>query len=192
MPAPELALMLHVAMEIEEPIVAYSRQTGEGFRVLLPALSRFMGRSEAQARLAEERGEAWCESCWCAEERRHAPAFARLIERVLAGDLDGLAHAGLPGSVDDRQTRRRIRRVASGPLRIALTGRLRHHQIALNRYELARPGEAGPSDDGRHVSAARKTRLMPNASRRYALPLGVRDPGSEPGSACCGRRRGRA
>ena len=71
MAAPELALMLHVAMEIEEPIVAYSRQTGEGFRVLLPALSRFMGRSKAQARLAEERGEAWCESCWCAEERRH-------------------------------------------------------------------------------------------------------------------------
>ena len=351
MAAPELALMLHVAMEIEEPIVAYSRQTGEGFRVLLPALSRFMGRSKAQARLAEERGDAWCESCWCAEERRHAPAFARLIERltgmtprrdnpnvpipvspderealkllagressewnassvyvvlaahatgdlhtvirnvardeikhlailsaldrylrgprpwgrlaeliataraqyrshqgrrsagdyigtnrisafevivahllaerrirrwlaslplhaltavfetpsapapigedapspgldagdgdalraagerrrelaywapgpraaaiaqraweaasadaierVMAGDLDGLAHAGLPGSVDDRQTRRRIRRIASGPLRIALTGCLRHRQIALNRHELARPG----------------------------------------------------
>jgi hypothetical protein len=347
MPASELALMLHVAMEIEAPIAAYSRQTGEGFRVLLPALSRFMGRSEAQARLAEERGEAWCESCWCAEERRHAPASARLIERltgmtpqrdnpnvpipvspderealkllagressewnassvyvvlaahatgelhtvirnvardeikhlailsaldryllgprpwgrfadliataraqyrghqrrrsagdyigtnrisavevivahllaerrirgwlaslplhaltavfepppapigedarspgldtedgdalraagkrrrelahwapgsraaaiaqraweaaaadtidrVMVDDLDGLAHAGLPGSGDDRQTRRRIRRVASGPLRVALTGRLRQRQIALNRYVQAR------------------------------------------------------
>ena len=82
MPAPEFALMLHVAMEIEEPIVAYSRQTGEGFRLLLPALSRFMGKSEDEARHAEEHGEAWCESVWCAEERRHASTFARLIVRI--------------------------------------------------------------------------------------------------------------
>ena len=82
MPAPEFALMLHVAMEIEEPIVAYSRQAGEGFRLLLPALSRFMGKSQDEARHADEHGEAWCESVWCAEERRHASTFARLIERI--------------------------------------------------------------------------------------------------------------
>jgi hypothetical protein len=73
-------------------------------------------------------------------QRAWEAASADAIERVMAEDFDGLAHAGLPGSVDDRQTRRRIRRVASSPLRIALIGRLRHRQIALNRYELARPG----------------------------------------------------
>jgi hypothetical protein len=74
--------MVHVAMEIEAPIQAYSRQTGEGFRLLLPGLGRFMGRNHAQAGHAEEQGSAWCESCWCAEERRHAATFARVIERL--------------------------------------------------------------------------------------------------------------
>jgi len=89
MPVSEFALMLHVAMEIEAPIQAYSRQTGEGFRLLLPGLARFMGRNQAQAGYAEEQGDAWCESCWCAEERRHATTFARVIER-----LTGLAPIG--------------------------------------------------------------------------------------------------
>ena len=57
MPASEFALMLHVAMEIEAPIEAYSRQTGEGFRLLLPGLGRFMGKNEAQARQADRAGQ---------------------------------------------------------------------------------------------------------------------------------------
>ena len=36
----EMALMLNMAMEDEEPIPAYPRQSGEGFRFLLPTLGR--------------------------------------------------------------------------------------------------------------------------------------------------------
>jgi hypothetical protein len=82
MPARELALMMHVAMEIEDPIHDYSDQNGEGFRMLLPTLGRFTGRNEEQARYAADHGLAWCESPWCAEERRHANTFARIIERL--------------------------------------------------------------------------------------------------------------
>ena len=82
MSAIEFAFMLHVAMEIEEPTALYTRQTGEGFRILLPALGRFMGQANAEARATAERNGPWCVSPWCAEERRHAPALARLIERL--------------------------------------------------------------------------------------------------------------
>jgi hypothetical protein len=82
MPASEFALMVHVAMEIEAPIQAYSGQTGEGFRLLLPGLGRFMGRNQAQAQHADAAGDTWCESCWCAEERRHSATFARVIARI--------------------------------------------------------------------------------------------------------------
>ena len=78
----EMAFMLHVAMEIEDPIHEYSRQNGEGFRLLLPSLGRFMGRNEAEAAYAAEHGLPWCESPWCAEERRHGNAFAKAIERL--------------------------------------------------------------------------------------------------------------
>jgi hypothetical protein len=84
LPVGELALMFGVAMEIEEPILEYSRENGEGFRALLPALARFMGRNRDEAAEAEAQGRPWCESPWCAEERRHANTFARLIERLTA------------------------------------------------------------------------------------------------------------
>jgi hypothetical protein len=78
----EMASMLHVSMEIEEPILDYSRQNGEGFRFLLPNLARFMGMNREQAAYAEAHGLPWCESPWCAEERRHANTFAKMIERL--------------------------------------------------------------------------------------------------------------
>jgi hypothetical protein len=79
----EMALMLNMAMEDEEPIPAYTRQSGEGFRFLLPTLGRFMGKNEEQARYETERGVAWCEGAWCAEERRHSNTLARVIERLM-------------------------------------------------------------------------------------------------------------
>jgi len=79
----EMAFMMNVAMENEDPIMEYTRQNGEGFRFLLPALGRFMGKNEEQARYAAEHGIPWCESAWCAEERRHSNAFARIIERLV-------------------------------------------------------------------------------------------------------------
>ncbi len=79
----EMALMLNMAMEDEEPIPAYTRQSGEGFRFLLPTLGRFMGKNEEQARYGAEHGVAWCEGAWCAEERRHSNTLARVIERLL-------------------------------------------------------------------------------------------------------------
>jgi hypothetical protein len=79
----EMAFMLNVAMESEDPIMEYTRQNGEGFRFLLPTLGRFMGKNEEQARYAAEHGVPWCESAWCAEERRHSNAFARIIERLV-------------------------------------------------------------------------------------------------------------
>jgi hypothetical protein len=82
MSADELAFMMRVAMEIEDPIVEYSQQNGEGFRLLLPALGRFMGRNDAEAAHAREQGLPWCESPWCAEERRHGNLFAKLVERL--------------------------------------------------------------------------------------------------------------
>ncbi len=42
-----------------------------------------MGKNEAQAKYAAEHGLPWCESAWCAEERRHSNAFARIIERLV-------------------------------------------------------------------------------------------------------------
>lgn len=83
-PAGELAFMMHVAMEIEDPIVEYSQQNGEGFRLLLPNLGRFMGRNDEESAYAKQHGLAWCESPWCAEERRHGNLFAKLIERIAA------------------------------------------------------------------------------------------------------------
>ncbi len=74
----EMALMLNMAMEDEEPIPAYTRQSGEGFRFLLPPLGRFMGKNEEQARSGAEQGVAWCEGPWCAEERRHSNTLARI------------------------------------------------------------------------------------------------------------------
>lgn len=78
----EMAYMMHVAMEIEDPIVEYSHQNGEGFRFLLPGLARFMGKNQEEAAYARAHGVRWCESAWCAEERRHGNAFAKAIERV--------------------------------------------------------------------------------------------------------------
>jgi hypothetical protein len=79
----EMALMLNMAMEDEEPILEYTQQSGEGFRFLLPALGRFMGKSEEQARYTAEHNVAWCEGPWCAEERRHSNTLARIIERLM-------------------------------------------------------------------------------------------------------------
>lgn len=104
----EMALMLNMAMEDEEPIPEYSHQSGEGFRFLLPSLARFMGRNQEQAELAARQGLPWCESAWCAEERRHSNTLARIIERLMkkpprrdnpnkpmvvtAGEQDALQH----------------------------------------------------------------------------------------------------
>ena len=79
----EMALMLNMAMEDEEPIPEYTRQSGEGFRFLLPTLGRFMGKNEEQSRYGVEQGLAWCEGAWCAEERRHSNTLARVIERLM-------------------------------------------------------------------------------------------------------------
>jgi len=78
----EMAMMMYIAMEDEDPILEYTEQSGEGFRFLLPALGRFMGKNEEQARYGREHGIPWCEGAWCAEERRHSNAFARIIERL--------------------------------------------------------------------------------------------------------------
>jgi hypothetical protein len=79
----EMALMLNIAMEDEEPILEYSQQSGEGFRFLLPTLGRYMGKNDEQARFAAEHGLQWCEGAWCAEERRHSNTLARIIERLM-------------------------------------------------------------------------------------------------------------
>jgi len=79
----EMALMLNMAMEDEEPIPEYSYQSGEGFRFLLPTLARYMGKHQEQARFAAENGLQWCEGAWCAEERRHSNTLARIIERLM-------------------------------------------------------------------------------------------------------------
>ena len=79
----EMAFMMNFAMESEEPIMDYTQQSGEGFRFLLPALGRFMGKNEEQARYSAEHRLPWCESAWCAEERRHSNAFARMIARLV-------------------------------------------------------------------------------------------------------------
>lgn len=79
----EIAGMMAVAMEIEEPIESYSANNGEGFRILLPSLARFMGKNRDELEEARRLGKPWCESPWCAEERRHANAFFRILERIM-------------------------------------------------------------------------------------------------------------
>lgn len=78
----EMVFMMRVAMEIEDPILEYSHSNAEGFRRLLPMLGRFMGRNDAEAAYAAAHGLPWCESPWCAEERRHGSVFAKAIERL--------------------------------------------------------------------------------------------------------------
>ena len=78
----EMAMLSHIAMENEEPILEYTHQSGEGFRFLLPTLGRFMGTNAEQARYAAEHRLTWCEGAWCAEERRHSNTLARIIERL--------------------------------------------------------------------------------------------------------------
>ncbi len=82
LPVWEMAMMMYIAMEDEDPILEYTEQSGEGFRFLLPNLGRFMGKNEDQARYGAKHGIPWCEGAWCAEERRHSNAFARIIERL--------------------------------------------------------------------------------------------------------------
>jgi hypothetical protein len=79
----ELTFMMNFAMENEDPIFEYTHQSAEGFRFLLPGLGRFMGKNEDQARYSTQHNLPWCESAWCAEERRHSNAFARMIERLV-------------------------------------------------------------------------------------------------------------
>src|SRR5260370_15429910 len=79
----EMAFMMNVAMENEDPIMEYTVQNGEGFRFLLPTLGRFMGKNEQQAKYAAEHGLPWWESARWAEDRRHRNAFARIIERLV-------------------------------------------------------------------------------------------------------------
>ncbi|MCA8952991.1 MAG: ferritin-like domain-containing protein [Planctomycetes bacterium] len=85
-PMRHLAAMLRVAIEIEAPIRTYSLESGEGFRLLLPTLSRFMGmtrqRAAAVVAAAAKGREVWCESPWCMEESRHGAMFARILSRL--------------------------------------------------------------------------------------------------------------
>ncbi len=79
----ELAFMMNFAMENEDPIFEYTHQSGEGFRFLLPGVGRFMGKNQEQASYSARHKLPWCESAWCAEERRHSNTFARMIERLV-------------------------------------------------------------------------------------------------------------
>ncbi|MDB5039013.1 MAG: hypothetical protein JWQ35_2541 [Bacteriovoracaceae bacterium] len=78
----DLAAVMKVAMEIEDPIAGYSAESGRGFRFLLPTLGRFMGKNEEQRNYAKEHRIAWCESPWCREEDRHADGFESMIEKI--------------------------------------------------------------------------------------------------------------
>src|SRR3954467_4194610 len=40
----DMGEMVRVAMEIEDPVLEYSLESGEGFRHILPNLGRFMGK----------------------------------------------------------------------------------------------------------------------------------------------------
>ncbi len=84
-----MAAVMSIAREVEDPILGYTHQSGQGYRFLLPNLGRFMGKNEEQARYAEENHLPWCESPWCAEERRHGPAFARMIEQLTRTTIAG-------------------------------------------------------------------------------------------------------
>lgn len=99
----EMTFMMQVSMEIEDPIVEYSHQNGEGFRFLLPSLARFMGKNQAEADYARAHGISWCESAWCAEERRHGNAFAKAIER-LTGQAPSRANPNQPRALTADET----------------------------------------------------------------------------------------
>lgn len=75
--------IMRTAMEIEDPILGYSWESGKGFRFLLPLLGRFMGKNEEQVEYTKKTDKRkWCESAWCEEEKRHGNALARMIEAV--------------------------------------------------------------------------------------------------------------
>lgn len=78
----DVAAVMHVAIEAEDPIEQYSGESGEALRLLLPSLARFMGRAEEHRRYAREHGLPWCSSSWCEEEKRHAPMFAQIVSRL--------------------------------------------------------------------------------------------------------------
>ena len=78
----EFAAILQAAIEIEDPILNYSKESGTAFAAVLPNLGRFMGKTDEQMRKAQAEERNWCESPWCAEEKRHGNALARVKEQI--------------------------------------------------------------------------------------------------------------
>ncbi len=85
----EFLAVLQVGMEIEVPILDYSRESGKAFHILLPSLGRFMGRNPHEEAKALEEAKAQgkelrCDRTtpWCREEDRHGDMWKRLIEKL--------------------------------------------------------------------------------------------------------------
>jgi len=82
----ELVEYMRVAMEIEDPIEDYSRQSGASLRFILPNFARFMGSPQERYDYLDANGiTRVCESAWCQEERRHGNAFSQAIT-MLTGE----------------------------------------------------------------------------------------------------------
>jgi hypothetical protein len=125
----------------------------------LPELAAFTPSPKRQAEIEEtsRRGRAmrlglvrWHSKCGteALAQRRFEEANRRIVERIIATELDGFHGAEAPGSRGARKITRRIASLhlkgyglevqGKRRLKICLADRLRHYQIQNNRHVLAR------------------------------------------------------
>lgn len=86
-----------LAAEIEQPVDAYSNNSGEVLRVISPQATRFMGKTDEEAQAHKKRQEqaiadgkpkeSWCTNSWCVEENRHEGTLARIAQMIVGWPL---------------------------------------------------------------------------------------------------------
>ncbi|MBK9294594.1 MAG: hypothetical protein IPM57_09135 [Oligoflexia bacterium] len=86
-----------LASEIEEPINAYSDNSGEVIRVISPQASRFMGKTAEEALALKNKQESlkkegkrppsYCTNSWCFEENRHEGTLATISQNIVGRPL---------------------------------------------------------------------------------------------------------
>ncbi len=77
-----------MASEIEEPVNAYSDNSGEVLRVISPQATRFMGKTTEEAEAHRKKGDrSYCTNSWCVEENRHEGVLARMAQNIVGWEL---------------------------------------------------------------------------------------------------------
>ena len=104
MDAHEFMLASSVALEIEGPFLDQTRgypwESAMSFEKILPALSRYVGKVDAEQVTALVQGESVrCDRNWCMEEFRHPNLWLQLINR-----MTGIEHKFSDFTINDNDS----------------------------------------------------------------------------------------